>query len=125
MPQDLDLLQGSWSITSLEIEGQELPASMLANCRIVIKGDRFVSTGMSAVYEGTVLLDPSATPRQLNMTFDAGPEKGNTNLGIYELEGDHWMLCLATRGTVRPPAFAATPGTGFALETLARDKHTT
>ena len=26
MPEDLDLLQGSWSITRLEVEGQEMPA---------------------------------------------------------------------------------------------------
>jgi|SRR5271154_1906148 len=122
MAKDLDLLQGSWTITTLEIEGQKLPTSMLANCRIVVTGDRFVSTGMSAVYEGTIELDASANPPHLNMNFDAGPEKGNTNLGIYELDGDNWKLCLATRGAVRPSAFAATPGTGFALETLARDK---
>ena len=75
---------------------------------------------MGAVYKGTLRLDTSTNPRQLDMKFDAGPEKGNTNLGIYKLSGDTWKLCLATRGKVRPAKFASTAGSGFAVETLTR-----
>jgi uncharacterized protein (TIGR03067 family) len=120
MSNDLNLLQGSWSVTTLELDGQKMPAAMLADARIVVQGDRFTSTGMGGVYEGTLELDESTTPRQLNMTFDAGPEKGNTNLGIYKLDGDIWKLCLATRGTARPSRFASNARSGFAFETLTR-----
>jgi uncharacterized protein (TIGR03067 family) len=75
---------------------------------------------MGAVYEGTLELDGSRKPKRIDMKFDIGPEKGNTNVGIYELKGDSWKLCLATRGTVRPEKFAAPTGSGFALETLVR-----
>jgi uncharacterized protein (TIGR03067 family) len=120
MHQDLDLLQGSWSVTGLNVEGQKMSADMLVNAQITIKGNRFTSTGMGAVYKGTLELDSSKSPRQLTMKFDAGPEKGNTNLGIYKLASDTWTICLATRGAVRPSHFAAPAGSGFALETLAR-----
>lgn len=120
MSNDLNLLQGSWFVTTLEVDGQKMPAAMLGDARIVVRGNRFTSTGMGAAYEGTLELDASTTPRQLNMKFDAGPEKGNTNLGIYKLDGDTWKLCLATRGAVRPSRFASTPGSGFAVETLTR-----
>ena len=120
MRQDIDLLQGSGSVTSLEMEGQVMPASLLANAKIEVKGNRFTSLGMGAEYEGTLALDPSANPRQLNMKFDVGPEKGNTNLCIYEILGDVWKMCIATRGSVRPSTFASTPGSGFALEVLQR-----
>jgi uncharacterized protein (TIGR03067 family) len=120
MRQDLDLLQGSWTVTALEADGQEVPASMLADARIAVKGNRFTSTGMGAVYQGTLELNASTSPRQIDMKFDAGPEKGNTNPGIYELDGDTWKICLATRGAVRPSSFASTPGSGFAVETLTR-----
>ena len=120
MRPDLDLLQGSWTITALEVDGQKMPAAMLESARVVIKGKRFTTTGMGAVYKGTLELDASSRPRQLDMKFDAGPEKGNTNLGIYELDGDTWKICLATRGAVRPSRFASTPGSGFAFETLTR-----
>jgi len=118
--KDLDLLQGTWNVTALEIDGQEMSSALPGDACIVIRGDRFTSTGMGPVYEGTLNLAPPTNPRQLDMHFDAGPEKGNTNLGIYELNGNTWRLCLATRGTVRPSSFASKPGSGFALETLTR-----
>jgi uncharacterized protein (TIGR03067 family) len=120
MPNDLDLLQGSWSVTAMEADGQKMPAEMLAGGRVLVQGDRFTSTGMGVVYEGRLELDESREPRQFDMKFDAGPEKGNTNLGIYELDGDIWTICLATRGSVRPSVFASTPGGGCAVETLVR-----
>jgi uncharacterized protein (TIGR03067 family) len=124
MRQDLDLLQGTWTVTALEVEGQKMPDAMLANARIVVKGNRFANSGMGAVFKGTLELDATTSPHQLDMKFDAGPEKGNINPGIYELDGDTWRLCLATRGTVRPSCFASNPGSGFALESLTRgDAH--
>ena len=92
-----------------------MPADMLTGARITVKGDRFTSTGMGAEYAGKIDLDPLQSPRQIDMKFDEGPEAGNTNRGIYELDGDTWRLCLATSGAVRPADFS-----GFALETLVR-----
>ena len=97
-----------------------MPANMLANASIEVKGNRFTSLGMGAEYEGTLELDPSANPRRLNMQFDVGPEKGNINLCIYDLVGDVWKLCIATRGSVRPSTFASAPGSSFAVEVLQR-----
>lgn len=110
MEKDLDLLQGTWTVAAMETDGREMPADLLGKARIVIEGSRFISSGMGAVYEGTLRLDASASPARIDMTFDAGPEKGNTNLGIYHLDGDSWKLCLATHGTVRPESFTAPRG---------------
>ena len=71
-------------------------------------------------YEGTVVVHQTTVPKSFELQFEEGPEKGNTNFGIYELDGDTWKICLATRGSVRPTEFAAPPGTGIALETLRR-----
>jgi uncharacterized protein (TIGR03067 family) len=120
MREDIDLLQGTWIVTGLELDGQQMPDAILANGHIAVRGKRFVSTGMGSEYEGKLELDPSQTPRHLNMIFDAGPEKGNTNLCIYEIKGDQWKICIATRGATRPSGFASPPGSGFAVETLRR-----
>src|SRR5439155_25802112 len=64
----------------------------------------------------------AANSKTFDLKFTAGPEKGNTNRGIYELDGDGWKLCLATRGGARPQHFATKPGTGHALEVLKRGK---
>jgi uncharacterized protein (TIGR03067 family) len=115
-------LEGTWHVVALEVDGQKMPGGMLATARIVVKGDRFESLGMGAVYEGDMKLDASVNPKAFDLTFTAGPETGNTALGIYELDGDDWKLCLTTRGGPRPKRFATEPGTGHAFETLKRGK---
>ncbi len=120
MPADLDALQGAWNITALEMEGQTVPGEAIAGARIEVDGDRFATTGMGAAYGGTLTLDDAAKPRRIDMHFDVGPEIGNVNRGIYELSGNAWKVCIATRGSVRPDQFASQPGSGFAFETLER-----
>jgi uncharacterized protein (TIGR03067 family) len=120
MPNDLDLLQGAWCVSSLEVEGETMPVNVLSEARIVIEGNRFTSTGMGSMYAGTLKLDASTTPRRIDMAFDVGPETGNVNRGIYELKPGAWKICLATRGDARPITFATCPGSGYALEVLKR-----
>src|SRR3954467_8584128 len=115
---DLDKLQGSWKITSLEVEGQPMPAP--GGACIVIEGERFQSLGMGAVYEGKVEVDGTKKPKTFDLLFTAGPEKGNRSLGIYQLKGDAWKICLTVTGKTRPTKFETTPGSGCALETLTR-----
>ena len=121
MVRDLDRLQGTWHVTSIEADGQTLAAAASDGAKIVIKGSLFISLSMGATYEGTVDIHQTRKPKSLDLVFTAGPEKGNRNLGIYKLDGDRWTLCLATRGSTRPKTFATKPGTGFALEMLERD----
>lgn len=117
---DSERLQGTWSVTALEVDGQKLAGGMLSGARVVVTGDRFESLGMGETYEGALTLDESARPKAFDLKFTSGPEKGNINRGIYELDGDDWKLCLATRGGPRPQEFATKPGTGHALEILKR-----
>jgi uncharacterized protein (TIGR03067 family) len=120
MQKEIEKLQGNWNIVSLEMDGRTMSAASLGGARIAIQGDRFTSIGMGATYEGTIALDPSANPKAFSLNFTTGPEKGNANLGIYELNGDTWRICLATHGPKRPQTFAAAPGSGIALEILKR-----
>ncbi len=117
MGQDLEHLQGTWSVVSLEMDGQRMPGG---GAQIVVRGNRFTTNAMGAAYEGTVTIHQDTSPKSFDLRFEQGPEKGNINFGIYELDGDTWKLCLATRGSDRPKEFAAPPGTGIAVETLHR-----
>jgi uncharacterized protein (TIGR03067 family) len=118
---DLDKLQGSWTIIALEMDGAEMPAGAPGGSKIVVKGDKFTTISMGAAYDGTITLDQTKKPKSFDLKFTAGPEKGNTSLGIYELGGDNWKICLTVTGKTRPRAFATAPGSGLALETLRRD----
>jgi uncharacterized protein (TIGR03067 family) len=89
------------------------------DARVVVKGNQFESLGMGAVYQGTFTVDTSVKPHTIDMTFTAGPEKGNLNYGIFEVKGDTWRLCLNTLGKTRPKKFAAN-GSGASLQTFSR-----
>lgn len=115
MKNSVSVLEGAWTVTSLEIDGKQMP---VGTARIVLKGDRFVTSGMGAAYEGTIAIDGKKKPKALDMTFHTGPEKGNKNLGIFEVRGDTWRLCLDMTGKSRPKEFASKPG--VALEILRR-----
>jgi uncharacterized protein (TIGR03067 family) len=116
MQKEIEKLQGQWNVTSLEVDGAAMPPGG----RITLSGDRFTAIGMGAEYTGIMNVDAGANPRTFSMRFTAGPEKGNTNFGIYELDGDNWKICLAITGGPAPSVFATRPGTGHALEILRR-----
>jgi len=120
VPADIKKLQGEWLITSLEMDGQNSPDSVFSDAKIVVKGARFTSVTMGTMYKGNITLDEKKSPKSVDLNFTAGPEKGYRNLGIYELAGDTWKLCLATRGPVRPEKFSTKPGDGVAFEILVR-----
>jgi len=122
MDSELEKLQGTWQIIFLEVDGMTPAPSVYAGSSIEVQGDRFTTRAMGAVYGGTIAMNPEVVPNQFQMKFTEGPEKGNTNNGIYELEADRWRLCLNFKGGAAPTDFVTSPGSGRALETLNREK---
>jgi uncharacterized protein (TIGR03067 family) len=121
MKTDVEKLQGTWRVVSLEIEGAEMGEAIFQGSKIILKGSAFETISMGAVYRGNFQVDSTATPKQLDLKFTEGPEKGNASLGIYELDEDTWKLCLTVTAKERPTAFATQIGSGTALETLRRE----
>ena len=117
---DLDALQGTWHITSLEVNGSAAPDMAFAGATITIRGNKFMSEGVGDPYSGIVEIDESKTPRAFDLLFDSGPQAGVRNLGIYLLDGDDWTFCIDMGGVKRPKQFATRPDSGIALETLRR-----
>ena len=65
-------------------------------------------------------IDVEAEPHAIDIEFVEGPEAGNTNHGIFRLDGDALEICLDMSGAPRPAAFHAAPGTQHAFEVLRR-----
>jgi uncharacterized protein (TIGR03067 family) len=120
LEHDLKQLQGVWNVISLDTGDRTLSGAALSGARIVIQGERFTTSGMGATYEGSVTVDSEASPRSIDLRFTSGPETGNTNRGIYELDGHTWRICLSTRTSDRPTTFAADAASGIVLEVLER-----
>jgi uncharacterized protein (TIGR03067 family) len=103
MLSDLEKLQGTWNVTSLESDGQAMPE------------------GSFDGYEGALELDQKKNPKTFRILFTVGHAAGTCHRGIYKIEGAKWTMCLATRGRLRPPRFATKANSGFVLQTLERD----
>jgi uncharacterized protein (TIGR03067 family) len=117
---DVAKLQGTWTYATLELDGKSLPAELFARSRLEVSGVQFMQTDGKTVHRGTFKLDGTRNPKTIDLTFTDGPEKGNTTLGIYEINGDEWKLCLPLGTQPRPTAFATKAGSGYALQTLKR-----
>jgi len=119
---ELGRFEGSWRFDAVEFEGKEMPLDGFKGIRLVLKGDRFTMVEPAATYGGNYVVDPTARPKTIDVTFTDGPEKGNSCYGIYELDGDTYKVCIGLTGKPRPTEFASTPGSGHVLEVLKREK---
>ena len=59
---------------------------------------------------GTQKLDPSKSPKTIDVTMTEGPSKGTVMLGIYEIDGDTLKVCFDPHGKKRPTEFKSAPG---------------
>jgi RNA polymerase sigma-70 factor (ECF subfamily) len=115
-------LQGTWKIVTMEIDGNKTPDNAVPETRMILKNDTFGMVSLGAtLYRGNYKIDVSRTPKTLDIEFTEGPEKGNTALAIYELDGDNWKICLTVGAKERPKDFATKASSGLALETLRRE----
>jgi uncharacterized protein (TIGR03067 family) len=114
--------EGTWRFTSLEIEGTRLPEDASKGTRLIIAGQNFTLKEGATTVKGTYKVDLGKKPKEIDVTFDDGPDKGKTVHGIYELDGDTYRVCIGLPGKSRPTAFESKPGTGHVLEVLTREK---
>ncbi len=86
----LDHLQGTWAVDSCESEAGSLKVSEwdAQRWRWTIKGNEISWGREGQQWRLAAKLDPSTTPKQMDLTFLDGPHKGETCLGIYERSGD-------------------------------------
>jgi len=120
--KEMDRFRGTWKFESIEVEGQALPEEGVKGSRLIIDGDKFTAKDSQATYKGTFKVDISKKPKTIDVTFTEGPEKGTTMLGIYELEGDTYKVCLDPQGKERPTKFETKKGSRNVLEVLKREK---
>jgi uncharacterized protein (TIGR03067 family) len=120
--EELQKFEGTWKFASLEVGGKQVAVDTLKGSRLVLKGSQFTMIEGPRVTKGTFQVDVHRKPKQLDITFLEGPQKGEELHGIYELNGDTYKLCFAMGGKDRPTEFATKPGSGHVLEVLRREK---
>lgn len=114
--KDMKKFEGTWTLVRGEADGKVLTEEQLKGGKLVIKGDHYTAMipGMETV-TGTQKLDPSKSPKSIDISDDSGSNKGKTCLGIYEFKGDkgdEFHCAFAPPGKARPAKFATAADSG-------------
>jgi uncharacterized protein (TIGR03067 family) len=117
---ELKRFEGTWRYESTVVQGRRLPDESFKDARLILKGDRFEMTDPMSSHRGTFTVDPTATPRTIDVTFSEGPQAGQTRKGIYELDETTYRACFGLPGRERPEAFVSEPGNGQIVQVLKR-----
>ena len=89
----------------------QLPADELKTLVVIYDGEKHtVKKGVEVIQVGTQKIDPSKTPKTIDVTFAEGPHKGMVMLGIYEIDDDKLKVCFDFEGKNRPTEFKSPPG---------------
>ena len=109
--KELKKFQGTWTFESVEVGGKEQPAAEFKDMTVTFEGAKFtVKKGSDVIQVGTEKLDPSKSPKTVDLTVAEGLNKGAVMLGIYEISGDTLKVCFDPAGKKRPTEFKSTPG---------------
>jgi uncharacterized protein (TIGR03067 family) len=109
--KELKKFQGTWTFTSVETGGKEEPAAEFKGMTVTFQGDKYtVKKGDEVIQVGTQKLDPSRSPKALDVTVAEGLSKGAVMLGIYEISGDTLKVCFDPEGKKRPTEFKSASG---------------
>jgi uncharacterized protein (TIGR03067 family) len=117
-----DNIDGTWLPKAAELGGKPWPEQFRKITKLIVEGENYTVMVGNAPDKGTIKLDPSATPKTLDITGTEGPNKGKTILAIYEHDGDALRICYDLSGKSRPGEFKTAPHTQLFLVTYERKK---
>ncbi|HYW80839.1 MAG TPA: TIGR03067 domain-containing protein [Thermoguttaceae bacterium] len=111
-PQEIEAIEGTWTLISEERDGRQSPKEVLMDSRLTVAHRRYSIRVGGETIRGVCGIDPNQTPKAIDIIDDEGRYAGRVRLGIYEVDGDQMTTCFATSGAPRPKAFTTKSGTG-------------
>jgi RNA polymerase sigma factor (sigma-70 family) len=117
-----DKLEGTWQVTTFIKDGNEGPKEDAEATKLVLSGESFTLIHREEKVTGKFKADPSQKPATFDIEVTEGDKAGESQMGIYELNGDTLTICTAHKGSPRPTKFESTAGSSQNLVTLKRVK---
>ena len=117
---DLDALQGVWRLTSGEMMGEKMSTDMTKDVTLTIKGNVSNYKNKDQDNMANFKLDESKTPKQIDITDQKSGMA--IMIGIDELKGDEFKVCLDGQGKMRPTEFKSSKDSDFGVLIFKREK---
>lgn len=116
--KDLEKLQGTWEVVSIEAEEKNLPKEDVKGSTFVFAKDKLTMGKGDKTESATITLDASRKPKWINTKS----KEGDDLQGIYHLDGDDLKICLSKKIRDRPKGFATKDDSDHGLLILKRKK---
>lgn len=120
---ELQLLQGTWQVSEWDEAGKALTDREKKDRTVFFGGNIFIfRKGEKVVQAGTIQLDPSKTPRTMNLSVKEGEGKDGVLLAIYSLDNNTLKLCFDPAGQTRPGKFKPDAKDALTVASLQKPK---
>jgi uncharacterized protein (TIGR03067 family) len=120
---ELEKQQGTWVAVSFRRDGQETPQEIVRTITRTVESDHVIWKRDGKSFAGTtIIVDPGQDPKAIDVIPDGGPSRGKHVLGIYRIEKDKLILCMADSDQPRPREFKAEKGSRQTLMVFTRGK---
>jgi RNA polymerase sigma factor (sigma-70 family) len=118
---ELKRFQGTWVDIYAEKAGKK--QEQVGDHELKFDGETFSVSDHGQVHEnGTIKLDPSKKPKEIDLRIRDKNNEEKTVLGIYTWDGENLKLCWGEPGgEARPMDFATTPEGGFLVVVKRQD----
>jgi len=118
--KDRELMAGTWITVSGESDGAAI--AVPRNQRLIVQPDGKIRLEREGDLVGgaTTTIDPSITPRAIDIEVIEGTMQGQKYKGIYEVSKDALKICRSGDRGERPSVFSTKPGTGERMAVFKR-----
>jgi len=105
--KELKKMSGNWVPTLMQLNGKKQPAEVVKAISLTIDGSKYNTVVGQQKDEGTLKVDTTKTPREMDITPSVGENKDKTIPCIYEFKGNELKVCYGLNGSERPADFKA------------------
>src|SRR5260370_32969518 len=119
---DAKSMDGTWLPSAAELGGEKFSDEVRKTIKLVVHDGKYTVTVGKNPDRGTVKLDPSKKPKEMDIIGTEGPNKGKTILAIYEMTDDTLRICYDLSGKARPSEYKTAKKTKLFLVTYKREK---
>ena len=119
---DLKAMVGKYGVQKAELGGKDLTEPLQVLKFEVAEGGKYTASHGEMIDAGSFTVDPTKTPKEMDVKPTGGPLKGKLVKAIYKLDGDVLTICYDHTGGDRPTKFESKPDTTVLLVSYKRAK---